>query len=51
MILRAAEHVAAADGGIHRAEMLALETIRTILGLPPGVPERYAACGLWAART
>ena len=50
IILRAAEHVAAADGAIHRAEMRTLETIRTILNLPPGVPERYAACGLWPAR-
>jgi tellurite resistance protein len=50
IILRAAEHVAAADGAMHRAEIRALETIRTILDLPHGVPERYAACGLWPAR-
>jgi tellurite resistance protein len=50
IILRAAEHVAAADGAVHRAEIRALETIRTILNLPPGVPERYAACGLWPSR-
>jgi hypothetical protein len=50
IILRASEHVAAADGAVHGAEMRALETIRTILNLPPGVPERYAACGLWPAR-
>jgi tellurite resistance protein len=50
IILRAAEHVAAADGAVHRAEMRVLETIRTILNLPPGVPERYAACGLWPSR-
>ena len=51
IILRAAEHVAAADGAVHHAEMRTLETIRTMLNLPPGVPERYAACGLWPVRT
>jgi tellurite resistance protein len=50
IILRAAEHVAAADGAVHRAERRALEMIRVVLNLPPGVPERYAACGLWPAQ-
>lgn len=50
IILRAAEHVAAADGAVHDAEARAIETIRTLLNLPPGVPERYAACGLWSSR-
>jgi tellurite resistance protein len=50
IILRAGEHVAAADGAVHRAELQAIETIRTLLDLPPGVPERYAACVLWRGR-
>ncbi len=44
IILRAAEHVAAADGSIHRAEARQIDAIRTLLDLPPGVPERYVAC-------
>jgi tellurite resistance protein len=51
IILRAAEHVAAADGAVDRAELQAIETIRTLLDLPSGVPERYAACVLWLGRT
>ena len=50
IILRAAEHVAAADGAVHRAEIQTIETIRTLLDLPPGVPERYPACVLWLGR-
>jgi tellurite resistance protein len=50
IILRAAEHVAAADGVVHHAEARAIDMIRTALNLPPGVPERYAACALWLGR-
>jgi tellurite resistance protein len=50
VILRAAEHVAAADGKLHDAEIRALDAIRTVLNVPRGVPERYAACGLWPSR-
>ncbi len=50
VILRAAEHVAAADGSVQRAEARAIEAIRTALNLPRGVPERYAACGLWTSQ-
>jgi tellurite resistance protein len=50
VILRAAEHVAAADGTVHQAETRAINAIRTALNLPPGVPERYAACVLWPGR-
>jgi tellurite resistance protein len=50
IILRAAEHVAAADGVVHHAEAGAIDAIRTVLNLPPGVPERYAACVLWLGR-
>jgi tellurite resistance protein len=50
VILRAAEHVAAADGTVHQAEARAINAIRTALNLPPGVPERYAACVLWPGR-
>lgn len=44
IILRAAEHVAAADGAVHHAEARTIDAIRTALDLPRGVPERYAAC-------
>jgi tellurite resistance protein len=47
VILRAAEHVAAADGVVHEAEARAITQIRTALNLPSGVPERYPACLLW----
>ncbi len=50
IILRAAEHVAGADGAVHHAEMRAINTIRIVLNLPPGVPEHYAACVLWHGR-
>jgi tellurite resistance protein len=50
VILRAAEQVATADGGVHEAEARMLESIRTALDLPPGVPERYAARVLWRGR-
>ncbi len=50
VILRAAEHVAAADGAVHQAEVRAIDTIRTILNLPTGVPERHVACVLWHGR-
>ncbi len=51
IILRAAEQVAAADGAVHQTEARAIDTIRTVLNLPPGVPERHAACVLWSGRT
>jgi tellurite resistance protein len=38
VILRAAEHVAAADGTVHESEARAISQIRTALNLPPGVP-------------
>jgi tellurite resistance protein len=44
VILRAAEHVAGADGDVCAAETRAIEAIRTRLDLPPGVPERRPAC-------
>lgn len=44
IILRAAEHVAGADGAFHPSEARVIETIRAVLHLPRGVPERYPAC-------
>lgn len=44
VILRAAEHVAGADGAVHPSEARVIETIRAVLHLPCGVPERYPAC-------
>ncbi|MGA9868889.1 MAG: tellurite resistance TerB family protein [Acetobacteraceae bacterium] len=44
VVLRAAEHVAGADGAVHPSEARVIETIRAILHLPRGVPERYPAC-------
>jgi len=44
VILRAAEHVAGADGAVHPSEARVIETIRAVLHLPRGVPERYPAC-------
>jgi tellurite resistance protein len=47
LILHAAEHVATADGTVHPTELRVIDSIRTVLGLPPGVPERYPACVFW----
>jgi tellurite resistance protein len=50
VILRAAEHVAAADGTVGDAEARAIKAVRVALRLPAGIPERYAACVLWLGR-
>ena len=50
VILRAAEHVAAADGTVGDAEARAIKAVRVALRLPAGIPERYAACALWLGR-
>jgi tellurite resistance protein len=50
VILRAAEHVAAADGTVGDAEVRTIRADRVALRLPAGIPERYAACVLWLGR-
>ena len=49
IILRAAEHVAAADGAVDHAEVQAIDAIRSFLNLPPRVPEPPAVCSLGSA--
>ena len=50
VILRTAEHVAAADGAVRDSEARAIDAIRAALSLPSGVPERYPACVLRPVR-
>ena len=39
-----------AHGEIYMLGAYLAYLLLTILNLPPGVPERYAACGLWPSR-
>jgi tellurite resistance protein len=50
IVLRAAEHVAAADAQVQEAEMAAVRSVRAALGLPAGIPERFPACVIWGSR-
>jgi tellurite resistance protein len=47
LVLRTAERIAAADGGIDEAEMATLCAIRACLGIESGGRPRFAACLLW----
>ena len=40
-------HLQTADGTVHPTELRVIDSIRTVLDLPPGVPERYPACVFW----